>query len=585
MVAQTLEGADSKSFKPTSRAEESIGDVAAIRLIENFAVMAEITGGVEHLKTLVLQLAIRGRLTSPMDSDEPATLLLERLKEERIASRGQGSKFTAPVEPPFQIPRSWTWARLDQLLRSITDGDHQPPPKSEHGVAFLTIGNLSKGKLDFNSPRYVAEPYFSGLDALRVPGNGDLLYTVVGSFGIPVFVDTDRPFCVQRHIAILKPLPSTSVAFLRLLLESDFVYQQAAAGATGIAQPTVGLGVLRSFVVPVPPLAEQQRIVAKVDQLMALCADLEARQTKKREIGTRLTKSALEALTTAESPAEFDAAWKRVFENFDVLFCKSTDIAALRAGVLELATRGVIEPQAVAEGTGRSLLQRTVVARNALKPGSTTDDTLATATLPVSHPIPVTWAWASLEALTHPVRLIRYGMLMPGPDRPDGPLYVKVRNMKNGVINVEGLPRTTSAIYDKYAGAALGRGDLLMSIRGSFGGVALVPDEIDGANITQDSARIAPMEGVNRKYLLFVLRSPMCQQYFSSIAKGAAVQGLNIGDIRRTPIPLPPLAEQKRIVETVERFMALCDDLEAKLRRAEDRAAKLVEAAVRELVA
>ena len=174
-------------------------------------------------------------------------------------------------------------------------------------------------------------------------------------------------------------------------------------------------------------------------------------------------------------------------------------------------------------------------------------------------------------------------MLMPGPDRPTGPRYVKVRNMKKGIIDVAGLPRTTPEMHAKYAAAALAKGDLLMSIRGSFGGVAVVPDEIDGANITQDSARIAPLDGVDKMFLLHVLRAPISQRYFASVAKGAAVQGVNIGDLRRTAIPLPPLAEQRRIVAKVDALMKLCDELEARLAAKEKAAARLVEVVVREM--
>jgi type I restriction enzyme S subunit len=124
-----------------------------------------------------------------------------------------------------------------------------------------------------------------------VPRKGDLIYTVVGSFGRALFVNTDEEFCVQRHIAILKPLPSTYVPFMRLVMNSPFVYGQAAAGATGIAQPTVGLGVLRRFAIPLPPLAEQKRIVGKVDHLMSLLDDLEAKLRKQEETATRLAES------------------------------------------------------------------------------------------------------------------------------------------------------------------------------------------------------------------------------------------------------------------------------------------------------
>jgi type I restriction enzyme, S subunit len=317
---------------------------------------------------------------------------------------------------------------------------------------------------------------------------------------------------------------------------------------------------------------------------MALIDELEAKQLRKRDVGARFTKAALDALTCAETPAEFDTAWSRVIENFGSHFDREAAMPQLREMVLELASRGTIVPRIATEGVGPDLLQRVVALRNSIEPESTGPETLRTAVAPVAHPLPEHWCWASLEVLTNPIRRITYGILMPGPEQSRGPLYVKVRNMKNGVIDVPSLPRTTPEIYAKYARAALAKGDLLMSIRGSFGGVALVPDEIDGANITQDSARIAPLEGVDRHYLLLMLRSPLCQRYFLAVAKGAAVQGINIADVRRTPVPLPPLAEQKRIVTRVDSLMKLCDELEPNLRRAEDRASKLVEAVVQELV-
>jgi type I restriction enzyme S subunit len=158
----------------------------------------------------------------------------------------------------------------------ITDGDHQPPPKEQDGVAFLTIGNITTGVLDFSNCRFVSPSYLESVAEYRKPACGDILYTVVGAtYGRPVLVDTKRPFCVQRHIAILKPPRDTNIRFLRLLLTSTLVYSQATKSATGAAQPTVALKPLRNFLVPLPPLAEQHRIVAKVDELMALCDQLE----------------------------------------------------------------------------------------------------------------------------------------------------------------------------------------------------------------------------------------------------------------------------------------------------------------------
>src|SRR5262249_6000612 len=161
--------------------------------------------------------------------------------------------------------------RLSSLFNAITDGDHLPPPKSDDGIAFLTIGNVTTGKLDFAGSRFVPESYYKGLADFRRPSRGDILYTVVGAtYGRAALVETDRPFCVQRHIAILKAPRSIEVGFLMIVLRSPLAYDQATASTTGTAQPTIPLGSLRNFLAPLPPLSEQRRITARVDQLMAL---------------------------------------------------------------------------------------------------------------------------------------------------------------------------------------------------------------------------------------------------------------------------------------------------------------------------
>ena len=234
----------------------------------------------------ILNLAVRGKLVTQDAGDEPASELLKRIAKE-IAAYGKANRIgQAQAEPiadndlPFAAPNGWRWTRLCALFNVITDGDHQPPPKADKGVAFLTIGNITTGRLDFTGCRLVPEAYFKSLAPYRTPAKGDVLYTVVGAtYGRPAFVETDRAFCVQRHIAILKPVEAMSLRFLMALLASPLIYNQATRTTTGTAQPTIALRPLRNFLAPLPPLAEQHRIVAKVDALMALCDRLETSLT------------------------------------------------------------------------------------------------------------------------------------------------------------------------------------------------------------------------------------------------------------------------------------------------------------------
>ncbi len=152
----------------------------------------------------------------------------------------------------------------------VTDGDHQPPPVSETGIPFLVIGNVREGKLVFSGSRKVPENYYDNLPWKRRPDSKDLLYTVVGSFGIPVAIPDDQAFCVQRHIAILKAPLGKTKQYLRHTMGSGFVFRQASKKATGTAQKTVGLASLRSITIPLPPSNEQIRVVNEVERFISL---------------------------------------------------------------------------------------------------------------------------------------------------------------------------------------------------------------------------------------------------------------------------------------------------------------------------
>ncbi|MCG5434443.1 restriction endonuclease subunit S [Mycobacterium sp. MYCO198283] len=152
-----------------------------------------------------------------------------------------------------------------------------------------------------------------------------------------------------------------------------------------------------------------------------------------------------------------------------------------------------------------------------------------------------------LEEWIDPQRPITYGILKPGDHIEGGTPYVRVADMKNGGIELAGLRRTTPAIADQYRRSKLATGDLLISIRGHVGRLALVPPELDGGNITQDSARLAVVDPTSAAYLRVALESPTLQHWMAQRTKGAAVRGINLGDLRQAPIPVPSRRAQGRI--------------------------------------
>lgn len=161
----------------------------------------------------------------------------------------------------------WVDTPLDEVCRSIFDGDHMPPPKSETGIPFLVISNVNTGHLSFEDTRFVPQEYYDGLSSTRKPEPGDVLYTLVGSYGIPVVVDDSTPFCFQRHMALLKPF-KVNTYFLWYQLQSQEFYNKASAIATGTAQLTVPIKGLRKLSIRTPSDLEQSEVVRLLNELL-----------------------------------------------------------------------------------------------------------------------------------------------------------------------------------------------------------------------------------------------------------------------------------------------------------------------------
>ncbi|HKI54940.1 MAG TPA: restriction endonuclease subunit S, partial [Anaerolineales bacterium] len=173
------------------------------------------------------------------------------------------------------LPEGWAYAALETISFTVSDGDHQAPPKADEGIPFITISNIKNNVINFSDTKYVPQSYFDALSPERKPMKGDILYTVTGSFGIPSLVNFNLEFCFQRHIGLIRPTKSTNVLYLYYLLTADLVYKQALAVATGTAQKTVPLSGLREFKLPVPCQNEQHQIVQEIESRFSVVEKME----------------------------------------------------------------------------------------------------------------------------------------------------------------------------------------------------------------------------------------------------------------------------------------------------------------------
>ncbi|TKF01302.1 restriction endonuclease subunit S [Vibrio kanaloae] len=271
------------------------------RISEHFDTLFTTEASIDQLKQTILQLAVMGKLVPQNPSDEPAAKLLERIAEEKAQlikdKKIKKQKALPPIaddEKPFELPNGWEWCYLQGLFSVVTDGDHQAPPRADSGVPFLVIGNLNTGNIKFEDCKFVPDSYYQKLDWTRQPVKGDLLYTVTGSYGIPIVVKENKPFCVQRHVAILNSIKNTPIEFIRYVLLSKYSFDFATSVATGIAQKTVPLSGLRRMPVPLPPKNEVLAILEKIDVMMSICDQLKARLKDSQTTQIHLTDAIVE---------------------------------------------------------------------------------------------------------------------------------------------------------------------------------------------------------------------------------------------------------------------------------------------------
>ncbi|MCW5602644.1 restriction endonuclease subunit S [Nitrosomonas sp.] len=253
-------------------------------LDQHFGELYTVKKNVAELRKAILQLAVMGRLVPQDPNDPPASELLKAIEKEKASREGTKTrrgkeKKLPPIKPeevPYQLPQGWEWVRFAEIAFQITDGAHHTPTYIEDGIPFLSVKDMSSGLLDFSDTRFISPEQHQELIKRCYPQKGDLLLTKVGTTGIPVLVDVDFEFSIFVSVALIKfPQQLVSGKFLSLLVKAPLVKKQSEDGTEGVGNKNLVLRKIANFILPLPPLPEQHRIVARIDQLMALCDTLD----------------------------------------------------------------------------------------------------------------------------------------------------------------------------------------------------------------------------------------------------------------------------------------------------------------------
>lgn len=546
----------------------------------DFAAFADASNGVQKLRELILQLAVQGKLVPQDPNDEPASVLLAKIKaeKERLIQEKKIKK-SEPLPPievdkvPFNLPQGWEWARFGTITIN-RDGERIPLEKSARAVRH--------GQYDY----YGASGVIDKIDDFLF----DKPLLLIGEDGAnlvnrstPIAFIAHGKYWVNNHAHVLDGISLSFLRYVELFINSIDLKPYV----TGTAQPKMNQAKMNSIVVAVPPHNEQQRILAKVDQLMALCGELEARQQRKQSVRVKLNNAALEGLLTARAPAEFAEHWQRICDNFDLLYDAPETVASLRQAILQLAVQGKLVPQDANDEPASVLLAKIKAEKCCLiqeKKVKKSEPLQPPNVEALPYELPDGWKWIWLDDISD----IGTGTT-PSTANRDYYLNGDVPWVTSSITSQEHIVAAEQSITKLAVADCRLRlyppGTLIIALYGQGKTRGQVSHLKISATINQACAAIVFFETGKeiRDYIHLVLKKKY--EELREMAAGGAQPNLNVGKIKETLIPLPPLAEQRRIVAKVDQLMALCDELEAKLRQAQAHSAKLMTATVQHLAA
>lgn len=533
-------------------------------LLDHFDLLAEAPGGVARLRELVLRLAVRGKLVAQDPADEPASKLLKRIAKERARLVKEGKiragKPLPPVgedEAPFEVPEGWVWGRFCQVANiasnlvdpaSFPDEPHVAPDSIEKATGRL-LGYRTVRQDTVTSGKHRFFP-------------GQILYSKIRP-NLNKVVTVDFPGLCSADMYPITPFCGRGYLH-KVMLGADFV-EAVTSDDNRVAMPKVNQEQLQAVAIPLPPLAEQHRIVARVDELMALLDRLEAAREERDTTRLAARDSALAALRDAADASEVAAAWRRLEARMDDLFQAPEDVTPLRQAILQLAVRGRLVAQDPADEPASELLGAGLI------PPETRSG--------VPWPAPPNWAWSSLRNLGTFV-----GGGTPSKNNPslwNGNIpWVSPKDMKTALIT-DSQDHIAKQALSESAVKLVPVGSILMVVRGMILAHSF-PTARTAVRVTinQDMKAIVPHKKTITDYLQLLLQASVPRVLGLVERSTHGTCKLPFDNLVDLPIPLPPLAEQQRIVARVDELMALCDRLESRLAAAREAQTALSAAAV-----
>ena len=559
----------------------------ADRLFALYDRVADAPDAVGRLRRFVLDLAVRGKLVEQDPADEPASELLERISDERktlLRAKRIKRVVVDPValgETPFRVPSTWQWTRLG----NVGDwGAGSTPSRANTDFFGGDVTWLKSGELDDNRHLVGSEETITQLAldscSFRMNRPGDVLIAMYGATIGKLAILAESAVTNQAVCGCTPFQGLLSDFFFLFLLSQRRTFQRSSEGG---AQPNISKVKIVAVPFPLPPFAEQHRIVAKVDELMTLCDRLEEARTAREDTRDRLTKASLARLSAADTDVPtFRSHARFAVDALPALTARADQVKHLRQTILSLAVRGRLVDQDPADKPAAELLKRIAEVRVRLGVKHVVEPLSANE---IPFRLPVGWRWSRIGELctkTGSGSTPRGGKSVY---KKTGVPFLRSQNIYDDGLRLADVACIGSDVHARMAGTAVRARDLLLNITGgSMGRCCRVPDDFAEANISQHVAIIRPAVSEMAAYLHKLVLSPHFQAFIFRKQTGAGRGGLPKNRMDRIPVAVPPLAEQRRIVARVDELMALCDRLETGLGTADDTRSRLLESILRDVL-
>jgi type I restriction enzyme S subunit len=553
-------------------------------LLSNLNLLATAPGGVARLRELILTLAVQGKLLPQDPKDEPASELLKKIRAEkdRLIAEGQIKRDKplagiAEEEKPFGLPLGWEWVRLPEVTYNLGQG--APIEK----FTYIDVASIDNERGSVTDTAETVEAVDAPSRARKNVAVGTVLYSTIRPYLKNIAVvekDYTHRAIASTAFAIMHPHIGLHSKYLLHYLRSAIFTDFVSSKAVGVAYPAINDANFFDGVIAVPPTNEQSRIVTRVEELMHLCDALEAKGQLEATQHAQLVSTLLATLSESETPAQLADNWHRIATHFDLLLDRPQAVDALEQTILQLAVRGLLVPQDPQDEPASALLKKIrtekdkLIVEGKIKRNKPLPP-IAEGERPFA--LPRGWECARLDELSIVVVDCPHST---AKFVTKGLLCIDTNSFKAGVLLPHKLRYVDEATFaERIARLQPEPGDLVFAREGSVGESLIIPEGVV-ACLGQRVMLFRFSKNVSNEFIRLVITSRGFLDNLLTLHKGIGAKHVNVGDMRLAIVPLPPLAEQSRIVTRVAQLRRLCADLRQRLTASQSTQAHLAEALV-----